>query len=375
MVDPMILPQIANFVIKIQARSHKLPHTVTYNTKRHQLNSNTSEYVKVNNVNVGSGSGGNDGRRGQQGKPQAKHDYRKGSQEEEILYTLEMKREMLEMIKSDAHTCEVTHGFNCPESTIHSLKKNKEALTASVNVFLRFSIAGRSPILHNETYCLLSRNITVTKLSDSDQALPANQEEEMVDDLTPSTSPPLNCEVLSVCEFGKKYNIKNAVDRIVEVEDLQEIVGQHQQQPTIEEMLEEDEEQEEQQPTQEDDVKPGEPTTHQLTELLTNIARLGEQLQEYDSRPHPRNLICPVLNKLALITVQSQPINALANITLGDDDDTTDDDRVVLGDLLVEELPQDFDAEVRGGSSNQPSPSTRPVKHFTDSIKVSYSTV
>ncbi|KAG7174313.1 hypothetical protein Hamer_G003250 [Homarus americanus] len=79
----------------------------------------------------------------------------------------------------------------------------------------------------------------------------------------------------------------------VQVEDLQEIVGQHQQQPTIEEMLEEDEEQDEQQPTQEDDVKPGEPTTRQLTELLTNIARFGEQLEEYDTRPHPWNLMCP----------------------------------------------------------------------------------
>ncbi|KAG7174063.1 hypothetical protein Hamer_G017784 [Homarus americanus] len=143
----------------------------------------------------------------------------------------------------------------------------------------------------------------------------------MADDLTPSTSQPRNREGLSVCEFWKKYNIKNAVDRIfeawlkinvatvlhawtplfanseisgaeqteasregqsvaatlmdtveaarsvpapgfsdVQVEDLQEVVGQHQQQLTIEEMLEEDEEQEEQQPTQEDDVKPGEPT-------------------------------------------------------------------------------------------------------------------
>ncbi|KAG7166134.1 hypothetical protein Hamer_G010943 [Homarus americanus] len=66
----------------------------------------------------------------------------------------------------------------------------------------------------------------------------------------------------------------------VQVKDLQEIVGQHQQQQTIEEMLEEDEEQEEQQPTQEDDVKPGEPTTRQLTEFLTTIARLSEQLEE-----------------------------------------------------------------------------------------------
>ncbi|KAG7161193.1 hypothetical protein Hamer_G016242 [Homarus americanus] len=61
---------------------------------------------------------------------------------------------------------------------------------------------------------------------------------------------------------------------------------------------------------------------------------------------------------------KAQPVNALANITLGDDDDgTTDDDIKVLGDLLVEELPQDFDAEVRGGSSNLPqNPSTSPSR-------------
>ncbi|KAG7161416.1 putative Tc5 transposase DNA-binding domain-containing protein 4, partial [Homarus americanus] len=225
------------------------------------------------------------------------------------------------------------------------------------------------------------------ELSDSDQALPANQEEE------------------ETCEFGKKYNIKNAVDRIVEawrkinvatvlhawkplfanseittlmdtveakrsdpalgfsdvqVEDLQEIVGQHQQQPTNEDMLE-DEEQEEQLPSQEDDVKPGEPTTRQLTELLTNIAHVCEQLEEYDTRPHPWNLMCSALEKVveeykALYVSRAQPVNALANITLGDDDGTTDDDIEVLGDLLVEELPQDFegfDTEVRGGSREE----------------------
>ncbi|KAG7163546.1 Arginine-hydroxylase NDUFAF5-like, partial [Homarus americanus] len=47
-----------------------------------------------------------------------------------------------------------------------------------------------------------------------------------------------------------------------------------------------------------DDVKPGEPTTRQLTEVLTSIACLSEQLQEYNTRPHPRNLICPVLVRL-----------------------------------------------------------------------------
>ncbi|KAG7178200.1 hypothetical protein Hamer_G004000 [Homarus americanus] len=49
---------------------------------------------------------------------------------------------------------------------------------------------------------------------------------------------------------------------------------------------------------------------------------------------------------------KAQPVNALANITLGSDDGTTGDDIKVLGDLLVEELPQDFegfDADVKGG--------------------------
>ncbi|KAG7158805.1 hypothetical protein Hamer_G011485 [Homarus americanus] len=58
----------------------------------------------------------------------------------------------------------------------------------------------------------------------------------------------------------------------------------------------------------------------------------------------------------ALITrhlCKAQPvINALANITLGDNDGTTNDDIEVSGDLLVEELPQDFEgfeAVNRGG--------------------------
>ncbi|KAG7172156.1 hypothetical protein Hamer_G000397 [Homarus americanus] len=65
------------------------------------------------------------------------------------------------------------------------------------------------------------------------------------------------------------------------LEDLQEIIGQHQQQPTNEEMLEEEgDQQEEQQATQEDDVKAGELTTRKLTEVLTTITRLSEQLQK-----------------------------------------------------------------------------------------------
>ncbi|KAG7173580.1 putative MDM2-binding-containing protein, partial [Homarus americanus] len=209
--------------------------------------------------------------------------------------------------------------------------------------------------------------------SDSDQALPAPvNQEEMVDDPTPSTSLPRNREVLSVCEFWRKYNIKNAVDRIVEawrkinvatvLHAWKPLFTNSKQQPTVEEMLEEDEEQEEQQATQEDDVRPGEPTTLQLTVVLISIARLSEQLQEYDTRPHPRNLICLECKTLYMSRVnarqqaritrylhKAQPvINALANITLGDDDGTTGDIEV-LGDLLLEELPQSFegfDAEI-----------------------------
>ncbi|KAG7173721.1 hypothetical protein Hamer_G018012 [Homarus americanus] len=151
-----------------------------------------------------------------------------------------------------------------------------------------------------------------------------------------------------------------AVDRIVEawrkidvetVLHLWKSLFANSEQLTNEEMLEEDEEQEEHQATQEDDVKPGKPTTRQLTELLTTIARLGEPyvlcpdkgMEEYKalylSRVNARQqaLITRYLHKAQLV------INALANITLGDDDDgTTDDDIEVLSDLLVEELPEDF---------------------------------
>ncbi|KAG7158515.1 hypothetical protein Hamer_G021069 [Homarus americanus] len=203
----------------------------------------------------------------------------------------------------------------------------------------------------------------------------------MVDDMTPSASPPRNREVLSTwkplfanaevswaeqteASRERQFMAATRMDTVeatqsvtapgfsdVQVEDLQEIVGQQQQQPTIEEMLEEGEEQYEPQATQEDDIKPGEPTTRQLTEVLTSIARLSEQLEEYDNRPHPRNLICPALINGHLRKAQPV-ITDLANITLGDDDGTTYDDIEVLGDLLVEELPQDFegfDAKVRGG--------------------------
>ncbi|KAG7157068.1 hypothetical protein Hamer_G019294 [Homarus americanus] len=113
------------------------------------------------------------------------------------------------------------------------------------------------------------------ELDDSDQALPANQEEEeeeMVDDLTPSTSPPhkllhawkpllANSEISGAeqtkASGERQSEVTTLMDTVeaahsvpapgfsgVLVENLQEIVGQYQQQPTIEEMLEDDEEQE-----------------------------------------------------------------------------------------------------------------------------------
>ncbi|KAG7178098.1 Sorting nexin-17-like 1 [Homarus americanus] len=219
--------------------------------------------------------------------------------------------------------------------------------------------------------------------SDSDQSLPANQEEEeeMVDDLTPSTSPPHNLlhawkPLLGKSEIsgaeqivasGERQSVAaTLMDTVeparsvpapgfsdVQVEDLQEIIGQHQQQQTIQEILEEeDEEQEEQQPTQEDDVNPGEPTTRQLTELLTNISRLSEQLKEYDTRPLPQNLFFPVLDKgmeeykalyMSRVNARQQALITRYLCKAQPDDDTTNDDIEVLGDLLVEELPQDFE--------------------------------
>ncbi|KAG7162997.1 hypothetical protein Hamer_G002043 [Homarus americanus] len=116
----------------------------------------------------------------------------------------------------------------------------------------------------NQTNSLVELQQIEAELSDSDQALPANQEEEeeMVNDLTPSTSPPRNREVLSVYRGERQSVAATLVDTVeaarsvpapgfsdVQVEDLQEIVGQHKQQPTIEEMLEDDEKQEEQQRT------------------------------------------------------------------------------------------------------------------------------
>ncbi|KAG7177146.1 hypothetical protein Hamer_G000389 [Homarus americanus] len=67
------------------------------------------------------------------------------------------------------------------------------------------------------------------------------------------------------------------------------------------------------------------------------MARLSEQLEEYDTRLHPRNLMCSALDKgmeeykalymsrvnarqQALITrylCKAQPVNALASIALG----------------------------------------------------------
>ncbi|KAG7178146.1 putative THAP-like domain-containing protein 3 [Homarus americanus] len=194
------------------------------------------------------------------------------------------------------------------------------------------------------------------ELSDSDQALSANQEEEeqeMVDDSTPSTSSPHNREVLSVCEFWMKYNIKNAVDKIVKAwHKINLATVLHARKPLFANF----------------EVSGAEQTEASGEKQCggnTNGHSRGTALEAYDTRPHPRNHICPVLDKViveeyktlymsrvnarqqALITRhlhKAQPIiNALANITLGSDDGTTDDDIEVLGDLLVEELCQDFE--------------------------------
>ncbi|KAG7176163.1 hypothetical protein Hamer_G026126 [Homarus americanus] len=82
---------------------------------------------------------------------------------------------------------------------------------------------------------------------------------------------------------------------------------------------------------------------------------LDKVIEEYKAT----YMSCVNARQQALITgylCKAQPVNALTNIALGDDDGTTDDDIEVLGDLLVEELPQDsvgFDAEVRGGSREE----------------------
>ncbi|KAG7170310.1 hypothetical protein Hamer_G016114 [Homarus americanus] len=159
--------------------------------------------------------------------------------------------------------------------------------------------------------------------SDSDQVLPANQEEEeeTVDDLTPSTSPPHKCEVLSVCEFWKKYNIKNAVDRIVEAWRKinvatvlhawkpffanSEIIGVEQtaasgERQSMAATLMDTAEAAHSVPApvfSEVQVEDLQEIVGQLTELVPNIARLSEQLEEYDTGPHPRNLMCSALDK------------------------------------------------------------------------------
>ncbi|KAG7164500.1 hypothetical protein Hamer_G003713 [Homarus americanus] len=223
------------------------------------------------------------------------------------------------------------HRFNCSESTIRSNKKNKEALTASVNVFSRFSSSGTFSDTSQRNLLLVitehylhkwmeRRNREQGDLSEPQIRHQARVYYVAVEQKKHVNSPPpfnasvvlhawkplfANSEISGAEQTAARGESQSMAATLmdtveaarsvpapgfsdVQVEDLQENVGQHQQQPTIEEMLEEDEEQE-QQPIQEDDVKPGEPTTQQLTELLTNIARLSEQLEQHNTRPHPQN--------------------------------------------------------------------------------------
>ncbi|KAG7153720.1 hypothetical protein Hamer_G009389 [Homarus americanus] len=92
-------------------------------------------------------------------------------------------------------------------------------------------------------------------------------------------------------------------------------------------MVEEDEEREELQPTQEDDIKPGEPTTSQLTEALTSIAHLSEQLEEYNTRPHPRNLICPVVDG-GMLVEKSVHKTESSSSSEGDEKDHDEEDEL-----------------------------------------------
>ena len=142
------------------------------------------------------------------------------------------------------------------------------------------------------------------------------------------------------------------------------MIGIHQEEATIE-MLEEDEAQEddpEEGGQQEQNVQPGEPTTRQLTEILTTFSRLTEQVEEYDRHPYPRSILQPSLDQMmdihkdlymsrvnarhqSLITwyiSQPQAANALANITaeLGDNEEDVDD---LLGLLQEEDIPMDFE--------------------------------
>lgn len=45
------------------------------------------------------------------------------------------------MINSGARTCDIIRKFNCPESTVRSLSKNKDNLAALLHVFKCFSSA------------------------------------------------------------------------------------------------------------------------------------------------------------------------------------------------------------------------------------------
>lgn len=55
-------------------------------------------------------------------------------------YTLEEKKEILQMINSGVRICDMRN-FNCPESTVRSLRKTRANLTVSVKMLSRFSSA------------------------------------------------------------------------------------------------------------------------------------------------------------------------------------------------------------------------------------------
>lgn len=268
-----------------------------------------------------------------------------------------------------------------------------------------------------------------------------------MDDLTTAeattvpTSPPLTHDVIKVQEYWKKYNIKDAVDRMVkawelinvatvlhgwkplfpetkagegrqtadstmqeaadaarlistpsfqevQATDIQEMISEHQPEPTIQEILLEDENE---QPTNEEEpasVPQQGSTMQQLGVVLTELAHLTELLAVYDNRPDTQNTTFPLQTQVsnhyrdkynsrinecqqALITQylgQKQPEGrqlaaVLAVVDVEEEDNTVvvDVEDLPVSPDVLDDLPQDFlhfDAEmgdVGGGAGDQSS--------------------
>ncbi|KAG7165519.1 hypothetical protein Hamer_G020448 [Homarus americanus] len=259
---------------------------------------------------------------------------------------------MLEIIKSGARTCEIMCKVNCPKSTVRSLKKNKEALTASVNVFSRFSSdrtfsdTSQRNLLLVITEHYLHKWVERRNREQDDLSEPqirhqarvyyaAVAQKNHVNSPPPFNDSPLDHEFVNNVKLFYYQSVYKDfcqhIDSLVELQQFEaELSDSDQALPAPanqEEMV--------------DDPTPS-----------TSHAPPANGMEEYKA------LYMPCVNARQQTPItrylrKAQPVNnGLANITLGDDDGTTDDDIEELGDLLVEELPQDFegfDTEVRGG--------------------------